>query len=326
MMRIRIDGGPAHLRAAPRDRVGERDATAATSPTSPTGRTCSCTGSGSRTSRRSGSASRPPGSRPQEACGDTPRVILGCPLAGVAADEILDATPDDRRDPRALRRRPGVLEPAAQVQDLDQRLRRALHRSRDQRRLVRRRRAPGARSRLRPVGRRRALDEPDVRAAARRLRRARPRAPRSGPAVTGAVPRVRLPALAQPRAAQVPREGLGRRGVPRGAGEGVPRRAAPRRARAAARTDRTLRDHVGVHPQHDGRVYVGLRAAGRPDCAATSSGWSPTSPIGSAAGAIRTTTQQKLVIVDVERGARDELVARSTRWTCPRARARSARA
>ena len=28
-----------------------------------------------------------------EACGDTPRVILGCPLAGIAADEILDATP-----------------------------------------------------------------------------------------------------------------------------------------------------------------------------------------------------------------------------------------
>jgi sulfite reductase (ferredoxin) len=27
-----------------------------------------------------------------EACGDTPRVILGCPLAGVAADETLDAT------------------------------------------------------------------------------------------------------------------------------------------------------------------------------------------------------------------------------------------
>ena len=27
-----------------------------------------------------------------EACGDTPRVILGCPLAGVAADEVLDAS------------------------------------------------------------------------------------------------------------------------------------------------------------------------------------------------------------------------------------------
>jgi sulfite reductase (ferredoxin) len=29
----------------------------------------------------------------QEACGDTPRVIMGCPLAGVVADEVLDATP-----------------------------------------------------------------------------------------------------------------------------------------------------------------------------------------------------------------------------------------
>ncbi|MDF2968743.1 MAG: sulfite reductase [Nocardioidaceae bacterium] len=29
----------------------------------------------------------------QEACGDTPRVILGSPLAGIAADEILDGTP-----------------------------------------------------------------------------------------------------------------------------------------------------------------------------------------------------------------------------------------
>jgi sulfite reductase (ferredoxin) len=32
----------------------------------------------------------------QEACGDTPRVILGCPLAGVDADEILDGTPQIR--------------------------------------------------------------------------------------------------------------------------------------------------------------------------------------------------------------------------------------
>ncbi|MFL6137691.1 MAG: nitrite/sulfite reductase [Frankiaceae bacterium] len=28
-----------------------------------------------------------------EACGDTPRNMLGCPLAGIAADEVLDATP-----------------------------------------------------------------------------------------------------------------------------------------------------------------------------------------------------------------------------------------
>jgi sulfite reductase (ferredoxin) len=32
----------------------------------------------------------------QEACGDTPRVILGCPLAGVTAGEVFDATPDIR--------------------------------------------------------------------------------------------------------------------------------------------------------------------------------------------------------------------------------------
>ncbi|RMI41771.1 nitrite/sulfite reductase [Actinomadura harenae] len=31
-----------------------------------------------------------------EACGDTPRVIIGCPLAGIAADEVLDATPQLR--------------------------------------------------------------------------------------------------------------------------------------------------------------------------------------------------------------------------------------
>ena len=29
-----------------------------------------------------------------EACGDTPRVILGCPLAGLDADEIIDGTPE----------------------------------------------------------------------------------------------------------------------------------------------------------------------------------------------------------------------------------------
>ena len=29
-----------------------------------------------------------------EACGDTPRVILGCPLAGIDADEIVDGTPE----------------------------------------------------------------------------------------------------------------------------------------------------------------------------------------------------------------------------------------
>ncbi|MBX6766973.1 MAG: nitrite/sulfite reductase [Actinomadura rubrobrunea] len=36
------------------------------------------------------------GLRTTEACGDTPRVIIGCPLAGIAADEVIDATPQLR--------------------------------------------------------------------------------------------------------------------------------------------------------------------------------------------------------------------------------------
>ncbi|GAA1115516.1 nitrite/sulfite reductase [Nocardiopsis composta] len=32
-----------------------------------------------------------------EACGDTPRVILGCPLAGIAEDEVIDASPQIRQ-------------------------------------------------------------------------------------------------------------------------------------------------------------------------------------------------------------------------------------
>src|SRR5262245_4015162 len=36
------------------------------------------------------------GSRSQGACGATPRGLLGCPLAGVTADEVLDATADLR--------------------------------------------------------------------------------------------------------------------------------------------------------------------------------------------------------------------------------------
>jgi sulfite reductase (ferredoxin) len=32
-----------------------------------------------------------------EACGDTPRVILGCPVAGIDAEEVIDATPEIRQ-------------------------------------------------------------------------------------------------------------------------------------------------------------------------------------------------------------------------------------
>ena len=78
---------------------GSARSSPATPPTSPTGRTSSCTGSASRTSPRSGSASRPSACMTTEACGDTPRVILGSPVAGIAADEIIDGTPAMRGDP-----------------------------------------------------------------------------------------------------------------------------------------------------------------------------------------------------------------------------------
>ena len=55
MMRIRIDGGRLTSEQLRRSR-GRARRSGATSPTSPTGRTCSCIGSGSRTSPRSGTA------------------------------------------------------------------------------------------------------------------------------------------------------------------------------------------------------------------------------------------------------------------------------
>ncbi len=95
-----------------------------------------------------------------EACGDCPRVVLGSPLAGESVDEILDGTPGDRRDRPPLRRQAGVLQPAAQVQDRDQRP--AGRGARGQRRRVHRGRPPRARPRFRPVGGRRAVDQPDA--------------------------------------------------------------------------------------------------------------------------------------------------------------------
>ena len=74
-----------------------------------------------------------------EACGDTPRVILGCPLAGIDADEVIDGTPQIAAITEQYIGDAGVLQPAPQVQVHDQRLRGAVHHPRDQRHRVRRR-------------------------------------------------------------------------------------------------------------------------------------------------------------------------------------------
>lgn len=73
----------------------------------------------------------------QEACGDTPRNILGCPVAGVAADEIIDPTPLLQEIQRRFVGDP-AFEPAAQAQDHHRRLHLAVRSARDQRRVVRR--------------------------------------------------------------------------------------------------------------------------------------------------------------------------------------------
>ena len=136
MLRIRIDGGAMtsdQLRAIA---WTSPSATDVTSPTSPTARTCNCTGSASRTCPRSGSGSSRWASRPRRRAATRPRVMIGCPVAGVTADEVLDATPVDPRGGGALPGRPRLLQPAAQVQDVDQRLPDRLHEPRDQRHLA----------------------------------------------------------------------------------------------------------------------------------------------------------------------------------------------
>ena len=83
-----------------------------------------------------------------EACGDTPRVILGCPLAGIDADEIIDGTAEIAAITSEYIGDAGLLQPAAQVQVHHQRLRGAVHHPRDQRHRLRRR---GQRPRVRPA-------------------------------------------------------------------------------------------------------------------------------------------------------------------------------
>ena len=162
-----------------------------------------------------------------EACGDTPRVILGSPLAGIAADEIIDPTPADRRDHPPLHRRPRARQPPAQVQVGDHRAPQPRRRARDQRHLAGRGRAPRAGRRLRPLGGRRAVHGAAPGRAARRVRR--PGAGRRRVARRHLdLPRLRLPPDAHQGAPEVPHGRVGPGEVPRGARDRVPR---PRPAR-----------------------------------------------------------------------------------------------
>ena len=280
----------------------------ATPPTSPTGRTSSCTGSGSRTCRRSGSRLEAVGLSTTEACGDTPRVILGSPgrrhrrrrdhrrHAGRSTTiaERFIGDPEFSNLPRkfktAISGSP-LQDVAHEVNDI----------------VVRRRRAPRARPGLRPLGRRRPVHQPDARPAARRL----------GAAGRGArglgrrrrrLPRLRLPPAAHPGPAQVPGRRLGRRrssarcsrrstsAAPLLDGPAPPVPVRPARPRRRAPAEATAASTSGSPRPSAGSSA--RRSAG-----------SPTSPRRTARDRVRTTAEQKLVVLDVPADRVDSLVA-----------------
>ena len=175
-----------------------------------------------------------------EACGDCPRVVLGSPVAGVARDELLDPTPAvDEIVARYVGDKQFSNLPR-KFKTVD--LLAGRHPVRVERHRLPRRRPPRARPRLRRLGRRRPLHQPDAGPAARRLGAAGRDPGRLGRRGRD-LPRLRLPPAAQPGPAEVPGGRLGCGAVPRGAGEGVPRPHAARRSRPgpAVEADRPRR-------------------------------------------------------------------------------------
>ena len=274
-------------------------------PTSRTGRTCSCTGSGSRTCPEIWRRLEAVGLDTTEACGDTPRVILGCPLAGVAEDELLDATP-------ALQevRERYIGDP--EFSNLPRKFKTSIsgcaqhcsnHEINDVAFVGVDR--PGRHARLRPLGRRRAVHQPEVRPAAGCLRRAG-----AGRRGLGrghrAVPRLRLPPLPAARPAQVPAGRLGYGALPRGAGEGLP--VAPLPDGPAPVRYEGARGHAGLTRQVDGNYAVGFALrVGRTSGTQLARIAALAAEYGQ--GRIRTTAQQQLVILDVPADRTDALVA-----------------
>ena len=276
------------------------------------------TGSASRTSPRSGSASRRSGSPPPRPAA-TPRASSSArrspaspptrsSTARPAVREILDryiGSPEFSNLPRKFKT---AISGSPQPR----------RRPRGQRHLVRRGRPPRARPRLRRVGRRRPVHQPDVRAAPRRLGHPR-RGPRGLEGRRLDLPRLRLPPAAQPRPAEVPRRRLGRREVPRGAREGVPRAGRSSTAPRPQPPSEHRRDHVGVHPQQDGRFWVGVApvaaASAAPRCMPSRS-W----PTRHGSGRVRLTAHQKLLVLDVPRSRSPALESPGSRaWVCPAA-------
>ena len=231
----------ARRRGAARARRDRRRRTPATPPTSPTARTSSTTGSAIEDVPAIWERLDAVGLSSLEACGDSPRPFLGSPVAGVAKDEIIDGTAALEEIKRRVHRQPGVLQPAAQVQDRADRPPRATT-------------SPPRSTTSSFVGTVHPehgpgfdlwvggglSTNPMLAAEARRLDPARRGRRRLGGRRRD-LPRLRLPPAALAGPAEVPGRRLGRGEVPRGARERVPpprarRQPLPRVARSARAT------------------------------------------------------------------------------------------
>ena len=265
----------ADHRAAARHRRDLPRRSPAAPPTSPTGRTSSCTGSAIEDVPEIWARLEAVGLHTTEACGDCPRVVLGSPVAGIAADEIIDPHPGDRGDRRAAT----SATPSSPTCPASSRprspARHPRRRARDQRHLLRRGRAPRAGPGLRPVGRRRAVHQPAARRAPRRLGRRSTRCPTSGPAWCGIFRDYGYRRLRTPGPAEVPARRLGPREVPRrswrtstsSARCPTARRPRPRRPRAttSASTSRRTAGSTSASPRRSaGSRATTLLERGRP--------------------------------------------------------------
>ena len=245
-----------------------------------------------------------------EACGDTPRVVLGSPVAGIAADEV--STPPGRS-----RKSSAATSAPPEFSNLPRKFKTAVSGLPDvvhevERRRVRRRRPPRARSRPRPVGRRWAVHQPEARPAARRLGADRRGARRLGRRRRH-LPRLRLPATAHQGPAEVPRRRLGRRAVPRGARDRVPAPTAARRA-AAPDPGPAVRPHRRA-PAEGRPVLRRGGATGGPGVRHCLRKLADTAEAHGSTR-LRTTPYQKLVILDVEPDQVEPLVGIWTLWAC----------
>ncbi len=204
-----------------------------------------------------------------QACGDSARNVLCCPVSGVDAARGLRRAAHRPGRLRLLHREPRVRQPAPQVQDVGLRLRRGLRPGGDQRH--RPLAGPGRRrlARVQPAGRRRPVRRRADGLGHRRLRRPGP-GRRGHPGHRPALRRAGQPREPGPGPDALPGPGARARGLPRRAGQAGPLRAGPR----GRGPDPPLPGRPrGRPPPEGGRLLLrGLLRAGRAGC--TGSSWS----------------------------------------------------